>query len=450
MLNRTVSLKNRVVPWWASALGMLLYAACGGGTGTGKLCQFRSDTSIPIQLVNCDSEYGGMFGAAVALSKDGRTAMVGAPIENKNNDPVTDRGAAIVFVRDDSGLWTQQQQLREIHSCAVTWTTTGYAAGECDESFGATVGLSSDGNTAVVGAVGLRLTPGFPPGGGPLALPFGRSADGVWTQQPRLYLSGSVPLTSEIGGSIALSADGSTILYTHLSSDRSFAQALALPGGSNMRKLQASDMNAKLWAVALSGDGNTALIGADGQTAKRGAAYAFVRDQAGEWTQQMLLGADDGAVGDHFGIAVALSEDGNTALVASQMAGTTGAAYVFARSADGSWSQKQKLLARSKIKGALSSTTVALSGDGKVALVATQIVNSSDGISSGVASLYVQSVTGTWTDGPELPVRPPRSGDWLGAALALSGDGHTILIGAPRTSGLTDLHLGAAYIFTID
>src|SRR5581483_8571272 len=70
--------------------------------------------------------------------------------------------------------------------------------------------------------------------------------------------------------------------------------------------------------VTISGDGSTALIGAwnktIGQNAGQGAAYVFVRN-GNTWTQQAELTASDGAVNDTFGAAVALSGDGSTAFV---------------------------------------------------------------------------------------------------------------------------------------
>jgi len=77
------------------------------------------------------------FGHSVALSSDGTTAIVGSW-----NDSVgaSYQGSAYVFTR--SGVtWTQQQQLT-----AADAATFDY--------FGGAVGISSDGNTAIVGALG--------------------------------------------------------------------------------------------------------------------------------------------------------------------------------------------------------------------------------------------------------------------------------------------------------
>jgi hypothetical protein len=68
-------------------------------------------------------------------------------------------------------------------------------------------------------------------------------------------------------------------------------------------------------SVALSADGNTAIVGGYGDNSKIGAAWVFTRSQ-GVWTQlgDKLVGT--GAVGQaQQGRSVALSADGNTAIV---------------------------------------------------------------------------------------------------------------------------------------
>ena len=85
--------------------------------------------------------------------------------------------------------------------------------------------------------------------------------------------------------------------------------------------------------MALSGDGNTALIGApddNGASGPRGCSRA----RAASWTQQgsKLTGSGESGAGN-FGVSVALSGDGNTALIGGSVDdGGVGAAWVFARS----------------------------------------------------------------------------------------------------------------------
>src|SRR6185437_12689768 len=67
-------------------------------------------------------------------------------------------------------------------------------------------------------------------------------------------------------------------------------------------------------SVALSADGNTALIGGGGDNGGVGAAWVFTRSGS-SWTWQgPKLAAGDESGQDDFGQSVALSADGNTAL----------------------------------------------------------------------------------------------------------------------------------------
>ena len=91
-------------------------------------------------------------------------------------------------------------------------------------------------------------------------------------------------------------------------------------------------------AVTLSTDGNTILAGAPYDKTginEAGSAYVFTQS-GGTWKQQAKLKATDVQREDHFGTAVALAADGNTALVSSPGHDTTsrentGSAYVFHR-----------------------------------------------------------------------------------------------------------------------
>jgi hypothetical protein len=86
-------------------------------------------------------------------------------------------------------------------------------------------------------------------------------------------------------------------------------------------------------SVALSADGNTAILGGYADDANTGAAWVFTRSGS-LWTQQgtKLVGAD--AVGSPYqGIAAALSSDGNKAILGGYGDNAfAGAAWAFARS----------------------------------------------------------------------------------------------------------------------
>jgi hypothetical protein len=105
-------------------------------------------------------------------------------------------------------------------------------------------------------------------------------------------------------------------------------------------------------AVAVSGDGRTAILGDPYNTVDlkgtAGVAYVFTRKGNG-WIRspkKLTLGPTAKA-GDMFGSSVALSANGNTALVGAPNTYNTqyaGAAYVFQR-VSGVWGPPQKLSA---------------------------------------------------------------------------------------------------------
>jgi hypothetical protein len=184
-------------------------------------------------------------------------------------------------------------------------------------------------------------------------------------------------------------------------------------------------------SVALSADGNTALIGGPGDACSLefrgcvGATWVFTRSGT-TWSQQgpKLVGTPLGA--DVQGSSVALSADGNTALVGGQQGYYgAGAAWVFVRSG-GTWSQQGPALAGA---GAVGSGGVALSANGNTALV-------------GGGWVFVRSGT-TWSQqGPKLVS--------AGATAALSADGSTALIGGPFDHCSLTFRgcVGATWVFT--
>ena len=124
--------------------------------------------------------------------------------------------------------------------------------------------------------------------------------------------------------------------------------------------------------MALSSDGNTALIGGPSDNGEVGAAWVFTRSGS-TWTQQgaKLTGAGKRSARRPFGRSVALSADGNTALIGRPQATTAqvGAAWVFTRSGS-TWTQQgAKLTGGGESRAGDFGYSVALSADGNTALI---------------------------------------------------------------------------------
>jgi len=82
------------------------------------------------------------------------------------------------------------------------------------------------------------------------------------------------------------------------------------------------------FSVALSSDGNTAIIGGYGDNYQAGAAWVYTRS-GGVWTQQ---GSKLVSTSAFQGASVALSSDGNTAIVGAFEDSPVGAAWLYTRS----------------------------------------------------------------------------------------------------------------------
>ena len=387
---------------------------------TGARYPLRIDPLIQqgSKLTANDEGGAGDFGERVALSSDGNTALIGGGQD-------TEVGAAWVFTRSGE-TWTQQGP-----------KLTGSGASGF-HYFGSSVALSSDGNTALIGSDSSF--------GG--AWVFTRSGS-TWTQQgSKLEPEGHAEYVS----SVALSSDGNTALIgseDNPSNNSPFVGAAWVftrsgetwtRQGPKLTGSGETGQGAFGSAVALSSDGNTALIGGYEDNAFVGAAWVFTR--SGEtWTQQgpKLTGTGETRRG-YFGESVALSSDGNTALIGGPAPGNQelGAAWVFSRFGS-TWKQQgSKLTGAGRIGQSGFGNGVALSSDGNTALIGGYIDNEY----VGAAWVYTRSGE-TWTQqGPKLVGGGETRGGFFGFSVALSSDGNTALIG-----GINDNLVGAAWVF---
>jgi len=199
-------------------------------------------------------------------------------------------------------------------------------------------------------------------------------------------------------------------------------------------------------AVALSG--NTALVGAIGDNSSAGSAYLF--QDSGTWSQVDKLTASDAISSDNFGFSVALS--GNTALVSAPRGDTAsfadvGAAYLFQDNGLGNWLQIAKLTASdaASMEEDRFGESVALSGN--LALVGAWLDDDA-GVNAGAAYLFEDDGLGNWSQIAKLTAGDALAQDNFGLSVAISGN--TVLIGAPSGDASTTMDTGAAYLFQDD
>ncbi|MEO8959406.1 MAG: hypothetical protein ABI304_10720, partial [Rudaea sp.] len=289
-----------------------------------------------------NSDSGDFFGASVAIA--GNIVVVGAVGEassatgvngNQTDNSATFAGAAYVFVRTGSGIWSQQAYLKASNtekldifgtSVAISGDTVVIGAEREDSIATGVDGNQSDNSAAEAGA----------------AYVFVRDGAANWSQDA--YLKASNTGAGDLfGKSVAISGDTVVI------------------GAS----LEASN------ATGVNGDQS------DDSASQAGAAYVFVRDAAANWAQRAYLKASNTDAGDMFGESVAVA--GNTVVVGaraedsnargvnsdqtSNAAVDAGAAYVFVRDGTGAWTQQDYIKASNTGNFDIFGASLAISGD---------------------------------------------------------------------------------------
>jgi len=320
--------------------------------------------------------------------------------------------------------------------------------GGADDEFGWAVAIS--GNTAVVGAPFHETSPGVLAG---QAYVFVRSGT-TWSEQAKLTASDGADFDG-FGSAVAVSGNTAVIgapdhdpgskpgagqVYVFVRSGTTWSEQARLTASDG------ADFDGFGSAVAVSG--NTAVIGAPdhdpGSKAGAGQAYVFARSGTA-WSEQARLTASDGAAGDAFGFAVAIS--GSTVVIGAPVfPGITagpgpGQAYVFARSGP-TWSQQAKLIASDGAAGDALGFAVGI--DGNTAVVGAPAHATGAQPLAGQAYAYVRSGT-TWSEKAKLKASDAAAGDLFGIAVDVSGN--TAVVGAPSRNTAAGDAAGQVYVF---
>jgi hypothetical protein len=330
-----------------------------------------------------EGTHGDYFGRSVALSSDGRVALVGARGDEllgagRDRTEIIE-GAAYVFA-EASGRWEQQAKLVPDH-------------GDTGEYFSESVAVSGDGTTAVVGVPEENRT------GTGAAYVF-ESTGGEWSQSDKLVGDdgGEFDRFDRFGQSVSVSTDGRTVLV----------------GSPNVYE--------------------------DARTV--GSATVFTTESGGRWNRrQATLGPDDGAGYGFFGTSVALSGDASSALVGSPL---ENAVYLFDRASG--WS-KQKTIDGSAYDVADEiGDGVSVSGDGSTVVTSGAGDTSSSVWQPGSAYILEESGN-TWSKLAQFAPDDGEDSSSLTLSVAMSDDGTTAVVGFPRGADPNGEDAGSAYVF---
>jgi hypothetical protein len=399
---------------------------------------------VSSELVSLES-----FGSSVSLASDGNTAIVGVLNYGGfygNGHPEEYAGGTYIFTRSGTS-WSNQALIR-----------VPEPEREANDRFGHSVSISSDGNTAIIGAYGEDASVNF--GGTGAAYIFTWNGTS-WSQQARIQASDKAE-GNWFGYSVSISSNGNTAVVAapdfggaYIKRPRFGAVYIFTRSGtswSQQAKIEApedEEVEDFGWDAAISGDGNTVIMGV--RIFRR--AYIFTWNGT-SWSQQAKIGRlveDDYINFNSFGVSASLSSDGNTAIVGANrdyfynVGDQTGAAYIFTRSGT-SWSQQAKIGWSSSTNSSFGGD-VSISGDGN-----TVVAGAAGEGSGGVAYIFTRSGTSWLLQKRILPTGYAGDVEGFGGVIAISGDGNTIIGGTPSggvydSAGSIRPGAGAAFVF---
>ena len=363
------------------------------------------------------------FGNGLALSADGLTAAIGAPVNG------TSQGQVKIYTWDEaSDAWVAKGSV-------LTGSTT-------NTQFGYAVSLSGDGDTLAVGAPNETTSTGkvyvytWDTGSSPAqwATPvtiagedtfetFGRALD--------INSDGTVVVVGARGNGDSGANSGETRVYA-LSGSSSTRRGADIPGEA------AGDLSGQ--AVAISADGTVIAVGApdnDGGGVDSGHVRTYSWDGA-QWNQR---GADiDGdSAGNEFGYSVDISNDGLTVIAGSPERGASSGAITLLTYASGAWGQQLSLTGETS--GEQFGASLALSGD------ATTFVGGAPGAdtvatNSGLARVFRFSVAAEASASSEVAGLP-------GIYLHVAGPVGRLAEGSPVYYGSDRVAITSSYLLTI-
>jgi hypothetical protein len=195
------------------------------------------------------------------------------------------------------------------------------------------------------------------------------------------------------------------------------------------------------YSVALSSNGNTAVVGGYTDNSSTGAAWVFTRS-GWTWSQQgsKLTGSGESGAGE-FGYSVAISPNGNTVTIGGPADNSdAGAVWVFTRSGS-TWSQQGSKLTGSgeSGKGEFGSSVTLGSSEGNTALIGGPADNSS----TGAVWVFTRSGS-TWSQqGSKLTGSGESGAGKFGSSVVLSSEDTQALIGGQSDN----TNVGAVWAF---
>lgn len=425
------------------------------------------------------------FGWSITLSGDGMTMAVGAPAEDskavgingdQTNNEMVNAGAVYVFVKED-GLWVQQAYLKASNTEQPNLNSSRVLT---NDRFGYRVALSDDGNTLAVSAL-LEDSPSYgincnqdnyeqvissaASSGGTGDLLAARTLDvgavyiftrsaGTWAQDAyvkpifsTLHAFAQSPVALRFGESLALSGDGKTLAVGTSQDFISRSGVFNFNASSSMSSLACLEFypssSSSTSSTSSSSSSTTSSSSSAGSSYRggsgSGAVYTFYLGDDG-WKEESHVKASNAEQNDAFGVSIALSTDGNTMVVGatdedSNATGINGdqsknSCYYFNEGAYVIDAECEEA-GRYQVRGV---------------------------IDNGAAYVFKRAEQ-TWSQEAYLKPASTYMYTAFGASVDVSGDGNTLVVGAPGDASkattingdvaqdIEFANTGAAYVF---
>lgn len=413
-------------------------AICAGLTLLMTGQAFAQSTQLSASGPFADQE----FGYSVSVSADDSIGLVGAPDAIQWSTP----GAAFLF-DNSSGTWTQTAELTE------TDGTDG-------DQFGESVALSSDGSTAVIGAPGVSVDGDSAAG----AVFIYSNDDGAWTEVAEIDSPAPI-VNGNFGASVAVSSDGSSIVvgaptngghaqggvYFYSDSSGSWTAAGSMLGSSNGALLG--------WIVTISGNGSAGAAGEPDYQYKNGTTTVYQPEvvtfalSGSTYGYAHTLSSPAGTGMDGFGQGALSMDDAGTSLLVGAGSIQTfnsqnvmGLAYVYPYSS-GSWGAPTAITHTASTANCDCGlgTSGVISSDGTSVLLGAPS-GSSTGTKGGGAAFQWTKSGGSWGSLTAYTGLDETSSDSFGNSVALASDSDPF-IGDLRHSVDNLTWAGVAYAF---
>lgn len=260
----------------------------------------------------------------------------------------------------------------------------------------------------------------------------------------------------EYGVGVGMSGDGSTLLVGSYQADISpnGSQGAAYVYTRNndswlSQKLIASDADVSDrfgWHVAVSRDASTLIVGAitgDGSVENSGCAYLYKKNGS-NWVETYKFYPSDSSGSDRYGRIVAISEDGRTIAIGAyghSLSGSNHEGAVYVYRLNGSLWIEEKITASDAAQYDCFGYSVSVSADGNKILVGALECDVDGKTNQGAAYFY--SWNGASWDETKYTASDGAANDLYGYSVHISGDGSTLMVGAPNHDG----EKGAVYIY---